>query len=1520
VNELELFAAAVAATDPAERAALLDRECAGDPAKWARLEALLRANDLPDSLLDQPIVSPPPEAGHGPTREIPMNPEIAETRTYGHEEDAMPANDEVPLGFLEPATRSDSLGRIGHYEVLQVLGQGGFGIVFRAFDEVLHRVVAVKVLSPQLAATSPARKRFLREARSSAQVRHENVVQVYEVGEQPLPYIVMEFIPGETLQQRLDRIGPIEPAEVVRIGRQIAEGLAAAHATDLIHRDIKPGNVLLEAGAQRVKITDFGLARAADDASISQSGIIAGTPMYMAPEQAKGETLDQRADLFSLGSVLYVMASGRAPFRATGTLAVLKRVAEDTPRPIREIIPETPQWLCDIIAKLHAKNPEERFQSAREVADVLADCEAQLKANAKLKDFSRIPKEKPGVRRSRRRRTLVAVGLLVLAAGLTFGGLFAHSRGWENSYHYLANESLVHVSVSDPVEEIVISKDGQALERIGGGLAIRTLSPGQYQFQVVTRSGFAPTSLVAEVSGYGPGGTMSSLPDNGQFSLILNRGTEVHVSVRSAETLKPSSADRGFVSLFNSKDLAGWQTHLAPEGSWAVENGVLVGRGGHHYLFTRRDDYENFQLRVEARINAGGNSGVFFRCQPAPEAQQGYEAEIDGTGEERPTGSLWRYPIRPWLLKAAPTPAVPAGEWFRLEVSAVGNRITIQVNGIVTADVTDDTHARGHLALQVFQDRMRVEFRKIEIKELPPTPAPADGEFIPIFNGKDLAAWQQPYGGEWKVADGVLRGAAKSGEYAVLPTLREYANFELRAELRLTGSGNGGILCRSENGYQVEVHPEYTGSIARSKPFAWLERKKHSLVEPGAWFQLDVVADGPRLTSKVNGKVVASVTDRGLARGYIGIEVDGRDTGAAVVECRKLEVKELPPSPSAAPLKYGDPEYTNSLGMKFKLIPAGKFMMGSSQKEIDRCLKQFGDDTFEKKMLPTEAPEHPVEITRPFYLGATEITVGQFRQFVDEQGYQVGDGRWRNPGFDQTDQHPVVFVSWNNAVDFCKWLSKKEGKEYRLPTEAEWEYSCRAGKAGSRYGFGDDNAELENYAWYFKNSGGGTHPVGQKKPNAWGLYDMHGNAGELCQDNFDPDYYKNSPVKDPPGGAGDARPGRGGSWTFGAAWCRTAFRGFVKPGEHHPAGGFRVLLVSPPAGVGTENGAKDKPAPTASAPFTDAEVQRIAALPADQQVEEVRKELVRRNPGFDGRLERKIEDGVVTEFKIVTDHVTDIAPIRVFKALRVLNCSGTWTGGPNGLLADLTPLKGMNLAGLTHLGLRDTKVTDAGMVCFKDCKALTHLGLNLTNVTDAGLVHFQHCKALTALSLLGTKVSDAGLANFKNCKNLTELCLSYTQIGDAGLVPFQDCKNLTILDLSNTRVSDAGLSYFKDCKDLRELYLWNTKLTDAGLIHFKDCKGLTHLALNGTSVNDAGLVQFKGMPLRKLWIGNTAITDLTSLQGMPLEVIYLTPKNITKGLDILRDVKSLKTIGISRDQSWPVAEFWQRYDKGEFTK
>jgi serine/threonine protein kinase len=933
----EIFLEAAELPDEAARAACLDKTCGGDAGLRARVEALLRSHDPEGSFLDEPAaVVPGPDHGSAQTfagnadHAVASDTEPAPTEALSSAPDAAPAShgstaadtEEEPLTFLAPPQRPDSLGRIEHYEVLQILGKGGFGIVFRAFDEMLQRVVALKVMAPQLAATSPARKRFLREARSSAQVRHENVVQVYEVAEQPLPYLSMEFIPGETLQQKLDRVGPLDVPETLRIGRQIAEGLAAAHATDLIHRDIKPGNVLLEGGQHKVKITDFGLARAADDASISQSGIIAGTPMYMAPEQALGNKLDQRADLFSLGSVLYQMVAGRPPFRANTTLAVLKRVAEDTPRDIREIIPETPQWLCDIIAKLHAKNPDDRYQSAREVADVLADCEAQLKANAKLKDYSRIPRSQP--RRSGRRRWLVAAAAVLLP--------------------------------------------------------VMALAATEYAGVTHIFRGHATT----DTSQFG-GATPSKMSKSGV------------------------AESAGWVQLFNGKDLTGWKVHPTGTTGWTVENGAITPIDkGMRYLFSERGDYANFHCRAEVKLNRG-DSGIYFRAPFGPSFPQGYEAQLQEPSDSRPgdnTGALYNHgPADHTVVARSFGSQVSGTTWFTLEIIANGDHITTKINGKTAVDYVEAwrPHVQGHFALQTFgNQRTDVQFRKIEIKELPPVP-----------------------------------------------------------------SGT--------------------------------------------------------------------------------------------------------PSPEAK---------------------------------------------------------------------------------------------------------------------------------------------------------------------------------------------------------------------------------------------------------------------SPPPAV---------------APFTGPDVQRIAALPAEQQVEEVRKELMRRNPGYDGKMETKIEDGVVTEFRIVTDHVTDIAPIRVWSALRLLECRGTRTKlKPDGLLADLTPLAGMNLAGLTHLDLTDTKVTDAGLVYFKDCKDLTYLDLHNTKVTDAGMVYF------------------------KGCKNLTSLYLYYTQVGDAGLLPFQDCK------------------------------------------------ALMHLHLDGTQASNAGLAHFKGTPLMRLWIQDTGITDLTPLQGMPLEDIRLTPKNITKSLSILRDMKSLKTIGISWEQAWPAAEFWQRYDRGEF--
>ena len=281
--------------------------------------------------------------------------------------------------FLAPPSHPEMLGRLGRYEIERLIGAGGMGIVLKGFDTELNRPVAIKVLAPHLAGNGAARQRFAREARAAAAVVHEHVVAIHNVESGgTAPFLVMKLIAGESLQTRIDRQGPLDLCEILRIARQTAAGLAAAHAQGLVHRDVKPSNILLEQGVERALLTDFGLARASDDASLTHTGYMPGTPHYMSPEQARGESVDARSDLFSLGSVIYTMCTGRPPFRAETSFGILRRITDNDPRPIREVNPSMPEWLAAIIAKLHAKSPADRFESAGQLADTLEKCLAHV--------------------------------------------------------------------------------------------------------------------------------------------------------------------------------------------------------------------------------------------------------------------------------------------------------------------------------------------------------------------------------------------------------------------------------------------------------------------------------------------------------------------------------------------------------------------------------------------------------------------------------------------------------------------------------------------------------------------------------------------------------------------------------------------------------------------------------------------------------------------------------------------------------------------------------------------------------------------------------------------------------------------------------------------------------------------------------------------------------------------------------------------------------------------------------------
>jgi len=407
--------------------------------------------------------------------------------------------------FLAPAQAPDELGRLGTYRVLKVLGSGGMGVVFQAEDPDLQRLVALKAMLPSLAASESAKQRFLREARAAAALKHDHIVTIHQVGEdRGAPYLAMEFLQGEPLDDRLKREGKLPLADVLRIGREMAEGLAAAHERGLIHRDIKPANVWLEARGvgqafqpdatrksqagkpdlpARVKILDFGLARAATgEAHLTQPGAIVGTPAYMAPEQGQGKAVDPRSDLFSLGCVLYRMATGEAPFRGIDMISTLMAVATEKPASPRSLNNELPKSLSDFIMRLLAKKPEHRPESAHVVAEIL----------------ERIARETPSPKKPTThrngRRIAVAVLALALLAPLAYwlGGVIVRMR--------TPDGGILIVEVSEADAEVFM--DGKQVTVTwdeDGKKAQITIKPGKHKVEV-KKAGFTVYGDLVEVT------------------------------------------------------------------------------------------------------------------------------------------------------------------------------------------------------------------------------------------------------------------------------------------------------------------------------------------------------------------------------------------------------------------------------------------------------------------------------------------------------------------------------------------------------------------------------------------------------------------------------------------------------------------------------------------------------------------------------------------------------------------------------------------------------------------------------------------------------------------------------------------------------------------------------------------------------------------------------------------------------------------------------------------------------------
>jgi WD40 repeat protein/serine/threonine protein kinase len=468
-------------------------DMAGKKAKCPQCHKMLQVPEhLPDS---SQMEAPPTRGGSLAVSLVQATPEF-----LANVPAEQPADKKRELtDFLVPPQTPDELGRLGPYRVLQILGSGGMGVVYKAEDPQLKRLVALKAMLPRLGASNEARQRFLREAQSAAAIKHDHIVAIYQVGEDgDIPFLAMEFLEGEPLESRLQREGKLPLAEVLRIGREVALGLAAAHRRGMIHRDIKPANLWLEgepgasATGGRVKILDFGLARAARaGGQLTEQGAIIGTPAYMAPEQAQSKDLDGRCDLFSLGCVLYRMATGRPAFRGADIVSTLMAVATENPPPPHDLDAGLPSALSDLIMSLMAKEPGDRPPSAEAVAEALERLARTSRKRGATK--KRIPK----ARRAGRKWAIgTAVGVCVLLGVV----LILWASG---VFKIKTREGILVVDVSEPDAEVLV--DGEKVtvrwDDSGKKAEVR-VKPGTHKVEV-RKGGFTAHGEEVELSSGG---------------------------------------------------------------------------------------------------------------------------------------------------------------------------------------------------------------------------------------------------------------------------------------------------------------------------------------------------------------------------------------------------------------------------------------------------------------------------------------------------------------------------------------------------------------------------------------------------------------------------------------------------------------------------------------------------------------------------------------------------------------------------------------------------------------------------------------------------------------------------------------------------------------------------------------------------------------------------------------------------------------------------------------------------------
>jgi WD40 repeat protein/serine/threonine protein kinase len=938
---------------------------------------------------------------------------------------------------------------LGSYVLLERLGEGGMGQVFKARNWKLDRIVALKLIrKDRLASSASAVRRFEREIRVAAQLEHPNIIRAIDADMVGGVYLfAMELVPGVDLAQHVRARGPLPVASACDYIRQAALGLGHALEKELVHRDIKPSNLLLTTPGEVVKVLDLGLARSSDAAndegstSLTEEGLVMGTPDYLAPEQAlDARAADIRSDLYSLGCTFYFLLTGSAPFPGGSTLEKLIRHREQEPTPIEELRPDVSPAVAAVLRGMMAKRPADRFQTPTELIAALAQATAGVAVESPRTHIG-VGLPGPEVQWS----AIVNTPTSDSREHSWLGRLRRPRHGWVPLLGAaVATAAAVLILVAGSVwyggKGEQVKEDEQPIipKRTGSADPPRQASPVRLAaFDVSLNLRAALPAHKGEVTALvaGPGGQQ-----------LISAGPDPEQRIRVWD-----ATDRKSPRLFTQPSDAPLAVVVSHDGRTVA----AAGRGGVIHVW----DAATGKQRESVAVNTAEVRGLAL----SPDGVQLYWA--DEAGEDH------RRVLRMRDLGTGREP--PVTEVDRGPLLALAG--THDGRYLVT------TSAAGKLRL--FETGWRRE------------------RWTASFDGPCSRVALGP-NGEVVAAAGRLNVTGSPG-----------------LVVRLWGTQKG------EPRGTLPVHAPVTTMAFSADGSGLAVGCADGTVRLWDW-------DGQRLLKLLHAhpgpvRAVAFTADGKIL-------ATGGDDG--ILNLWDIETA----APSADTLAAT--RIVNNLGMTLHLVPAGEFTMGTGAQ-------------------PPHGPEHPVRILRPYYLGAHEVTVGQFRAFARATGRAVErlpDGQmWEKPGWEQSDDYPVVGISHADAEAFCRWLSDRDGRSYRLPTEAEWERAAQANLAAS-----DAALALKSAANHQSAGLGQPLPVGYYAAGALGLCDLAGNVAEWCGDWYEADYYRDSPRDDP---AGPPRPKteprhvtRGGSFAVEPGACIPSHRQ-ARAGPHLSVG-FRVLM------------------------------------------------------------------------------------------------------------------------------------------------------------------------------------------------------------------------------------------------------------------------------------------------------------------------------------------------------------------------